>query len=1824
MGDTLKDAPEFFEHDVGSSLISRTEQLGTFRELGPPDLCHVVKTTGRSGSKDLGSFHYVSGVTATSSASLAAYLNSLTYTIDGVPSWLGGKSRSDWKIKTGCYCCFNAFSRVDVRVEVKIPGGVDAYVIDLRGERHDPTPQIWTEVYLSSILRAILYADDPAYRLAGYKKLDPIRDIEDEHRFVAAAEQCFSQGWLLGSDPEIQVATSTSNHLTSAIMKYFGDSYRWEPAINLFEKLVVRDGEVASLLAKAYISMDEEIKGIQVLHRALQDHPQSYPLLHVQTDFLRSKGEHAWALRLATKAVNCAPSEYVTWAKLTDVHMDLKQWKEALLTLNSCPMFTYNDRDLHRMGTPARTHLPIKQFIADSDILDDDDDNNEADIALLRLPAPSLKGTFAHAYALLSRLVSVIGWDELLKCRSEVFVMEAEYAEHRAQQTGPRRGSAALLNGSTADSIAGSEEADDDASTHGLKMSDTADTSLAAPDIPDISVSSDLEDHSVDAVRKGSAGELSGQADGITPPVQAVHDDKTDRSDAADTFAQDASPIAGSSFQNKRLCERWLDNLFMVLYEDLRVYTIWRAELAHFKAQQLTYRKTGTEWEILGELAQRLHHKEEAKEAYERATQHKFSAKAWTKLLEFYADERDVPRSLAAVVRLATYQHRWYMEMSYPTTVAQQLIKLIRSEGVSKLSYSLVSMNLQPQILALCQGYFRYASTFRVEGAVVGFASQCMLRLVNRRLGIAKRSPLQTYRPARGPRRSMATALSYDAPKTLGNFDLTNGPLDLRQELGRDIKLSKWVSRKSGLRVVHVDVEGPLVQGYLTVATEIHDDSGCPHTLEHLVFMGSERFPYKGILDSLANRSNGNGTNAWTDTTHTAYTASTAGSDGFLRLLPIYLDHVLYPTLTDSGFTTEVYHLNGKGEDAGVVYSEMQGRENGSGDLMSLKLQRALYPKGSGYRSETGGLMEALRILTIDQIRDYHHSYYVPHNLVLIITGKVAPTELLQTLQDTIEPSIEKHGQAQGVRPPGFKRPWLETTSKGGAVLDSTRSEEISFPEQDESSGEVLLSWLGPPRDDFLSEKALDILSTYLSDSPVSPIYRDLVEIEEPLATDLGFYVSDQEKHVLNVYATSVPTEKLNTVKDKVIEVFRRVVESGIDMERMAMLLKRDRIKILSSLEKDASEIFASSVISDFMFGSMNGKDLERSLKERERFETLQTWSAEQWAELLQNYYIDGACLSIVGKPSATLAEKLEKETSARLEETRAKYGEKGLAELAEKLEAAQKENDKEIPKEILSDYKIPDVKSIRWIDVQTARASGLSPPLGSAARNVQDYIERDNVKLPYFVQYDHVDSNFVEINVGLFPTHIPAHLRSLAPIYLSSFFSLPVTREDGTKLSFEDVVKELDRETVSYDISLGTSMSEIFELTIKAERSKYATVIAWINDLLFGSDFDINRLKITASKLLQSLPSEKRDGETIVSALYLRATSDADKSTRRTLNVLDRSESISTLLKRLHDEPEKVQADLDEFRTALTAPGSMRIGVSGNILGIEKPAAAWTEHFAQFSAQDQEPSKQARTVNGGSPRSSQVAALDPVLSGRDVLSKLGRQPAKKAFLMSMPSIESSFAWHAAKAPTDLNHPDIPALRVACAILNAMESYLWKFIRGAGLAYGASIRLDVERGFVIFRVYKSPDSSKAYLEAKRVMSKLVKGEIELDELTLESAKSSMAYSVASRESSVSDAAAVSFINQALRGLPQDQERELLRRAGEVTVKQTLAALDKYILPIFNADSSIAAIASAKSKADDIATALEKEGFSVERTTLELSAAEEDGSSGSDSGSESSA
>jgi hypothetical protein len=79
----------------------------------------------------------------------------------------------------------------------------------------------------------------------------------------------------------------------------------------------------------------------------------------------------------------------------------------------------------------------------------------------------------------------------------------------------------------------------------------------------------------------------------------------------------------------------------------------------------VAYRKTGLEWEILGDLGLRLHHKEEAKEAFQRALDTpRYSIKPWAKLLDMYAEEGDLTRTLQVAIRVAAYQHGEYSELA--------------------------------------------------------------------------------------------------------------------------------------------------------------------------------------------------------------------------------------------------------------------------------------------------------------------------------------------------------------------------------------------------------------------------------------------------------------------------------------------------------------------------------------------------------------------------------------------------------------------------------------------------------------------------------------------------------------------------------------------------------------------------------------------------------------------------------------------------------------------------------------------------------------------------------------------------------------------------------------------------------------------------------------------------------------------------------------------------------------------------------------------------------------------------------------------------------
>lgn len=142
--------------------------------------------------------------------------------------------------------------------------------------------------------------------------------------------------------------------------------------------------------------------------------------------------------------------------------------------------------------------------------------------------------------------------------------------------------------------------------------------------------------------------------------------------------------------------------------------------------------------------------------------------------------------------------------------------------------------------------------------------------------------------------------------------------------------------------------------------------------------------------------------------------------------------------------------------------------------------------------------MEALRVLNVDTIRNYHKSYYVPHNLCLIVAGRLSTNALLEVLQKQVEPTILEHGPAQGPRPSGWKRPFVETDSSTPLTIPQPKEEIVEFPEQDESMGEISLLFAGPSPRDFLTMKAIDMIGVYLTDSAAAPLTKEFVEIPSP------------------------------------------------------------------------------------------------------------------------------------------------------------------------------------------------------------------------------------------------------------------------------------------------------------------------------------------------------------------------------------------------------------------------------------------------------------------------------------------------------------------------------------------------------------------------------------------------------------------------------------------------------------------------------------------------------------------------------------------------------
>lgn len=676
---------------MGSSIIERTSRLHTFNDLGPADLCNIHKHSVTSKKNaEIGTFLYFTGVDTSNSASIAAHLQSLA-TLIGSKSqyWFGEKKH--WKVPELTYCTYNAFSKVDMRVTVHIPGKFESVVVSNDGKlihdkvSEDEMDKLWNETFVSSIVRCLVDTtdDDDENKIGGLvevRKLNPFNNgaISKEilNNFLNSFEKLFWDGSKLGCGVDIPQATLINNYLIDGFLKCIQLTQSYDQGLKILERLQKLEPSVITLIAKVYLMKDEEIIAINLINEGIKENKRDSDLLLLQTQFCIDKKRYDLALELAKQTVKSSPSDFKSWSILVTVYTKLNDFENALLTLNSCPMNSHKEKFTLRRIVPLRggnddLHLPSPVDVTLDEVskLQSTEitlEQRNLDPQLVNLPAPNLKSTFAKSYDLLTEIVNKTGWEALLKYRAKVFVMEEEYRKDR-------------------------------------KNSSKQQVNISAEKI-------EGENGENGAVTNGDIEDVVGEADEAASTLGV----KSPSKQSLESFENE--------FRKKRLCERWLDNLFMLLYEDLRAYTMWQAEYVHFQAQQMEYKKTTLEWEILGLLAYRLKHFKEGSVAFANALSGRFSSKSTRQMLKYYQMERSKVLSknstsvahngssaggvannstngsnhnytkivgqlnekiLECCIKLLVWNHRWYCEFS-PTLIII-LSDLVSKDGLIKI-----------------------------------------------------------------------------------------------------------------------------------------------------------------------------------------------------------------------------------------------------------------------------------------------------------------------------------------------------------------------------------------------------------------------------------------------------------------------------------------------------------------------------------------------------------------------------------------------------------------------------------------------------------------------------------------------------------------------------------------------------------------------------------------------------------------------------------------------------------------------------------------------------------------------------------------------------------------------------------------------------------------------------------------------------------------------------------------------------------------------------------------------------------------------------------
>jgi len=416
---------------------------------------------------------------------------------------------------------------------------------------------------------------------------------------------------------------------------------------------------------------------------------------------------------------------------------------------------------------------------------------------------------------------------------------------------------------------------------------------------------------------------------------------------------------------------------------------------------------------------------------------------------------------------------------------------------------------------------------------------------------------------------------------------------------------------------------------------------------------------------------------------------------------------------------------------------------------------------------------------------------------------------------------------------------------------------------------------------------ALDVIFRYLYETSASPLCQRFIEKKVPIASDVDFelkatvdtclflifsgvpYITEDNKEQEGEDAENNIVDEMSICKDaeneeedddeikdnlddlfkpgvffgKLIEIFKDFAENGFPSEEIILkTIERHRVKIYEMLEEDPHEVITNFIIQDLLryrfaahselndakHENPNAKPVIGTRKQIfDILNELETYPQEYWKNLIKKYILDQPTIEVLMVPDPQLANEQASKEVQEQEDRVKDLGPENLKYLDEELEKAIKDNEINIPQEVLDHMPpIPDATKIPLFRGEVTIKQILDKKEEEEEKEQEKEQEKEIKKIkkdendnnnnnnngellspiqlikqydltrPFSsIQYVKTDTFFSQVKIYINTAHIPEELRDYLVLFQEMLFCTPV--ELPEEFSKDGQLQKLDYRTV-------------------------------------------------------------------------------------------------------------------------------------------------------------------------------------------------------------------------------------------------------------------------------------------------------------------------------------------------------------------------------------------------------------------------------------------